>query len=96
MVKSSKGDIDAIFAKVKKPAQKSVQPMKKPKPAKQESLKERGSASDPLGLGAGSTGGGKKRRFTEEGWPIYSEEELKLNSKGGDTKDCPFDCDCCF
>lgn len=36
------------------------------------------------------------RRKTEEGWNIYSEAELKLNKKSGDTDLCPFDCDCCF
>lgn len=31
---------------------------------------------------------------TEEGFAIYSENELKLD-QGGDTPLCPFDCDCC-
>ncbi len=31
-----------------------------------------------------------------DGVKVYSEEELKLNSNGGDTEDCPFDCNCCF
>lgn len=31
---------------------------------------------------------------TEEGFLIFSEEELKLNGGGG-TPLCPFDCDCC-
>ena len=38
----------------------------------------------------------KRRKKTEEGFNIYSEEELGLNKKGGDTDLCPFDCDCCF
>jgi septation ring formation regulator EzrA len=33
---------------------------------------------------------------TEEGWKVYSEDFLKLNTEGGATADCPFDCDCCF
>lgn len=37
------------------------------------------------------------RKFTEEGYPIYTEDELKLNVDGaGETPDCPFDCQCCF
>ena len=37
----------------------------------------------------------KASRFTEEGFKIYSTEELNIG-KGGDTADCPFDCNCCF
>lgn len=36
------------------------------------------------------------RRRTEEGYAVYSEEELGLLKKGGNTDLCPFDCDCCF
>mmetsp|Transcript_2461 Transcript_2461/g.6338 ORF Transcript_2461/g.6338 Transcript_2461/m.6338 type:complete len:154 (+) Transcript_2461:42-503(+) len=36
------------------------------------------------------------RKRTEEGYAIYTEEELGLLRKGGDTPDCPFDCACCF
>ena len=39
---------------------------------------------------------GKGRKRTEEGYRIYTEEELGLNKKGGDTDLCPFDCDCCY
>lgn len=37
----------------------------------------------------------KGRRYDAEGLPIYSTEELAIG-KGANTKDCPFDCDCCF
>ena len=30
-----------------------------------------------------------------DGLPVYTVEELGIG-KGGDTPDCPFDCDCCF
>lgn len=33
---------------------------------------------------------------TEEGYAIYTEDELRLGAKGGDTDLCPFDCQCCF
>jgi hypothetical protein len=40
---------------------------------------------------------GKGRKRTEEGFAIYSEEELGLHRKGaGETDLCPFDCECCF
>ncbi len=43
---------------------------------------------------------GKARKRTEEGYAIYTEEELGLgpgsSGRGGDTDLCPFDCDCCF
>ena len=35
------------------------------------------------------------RKTTQEGYNIYKEDELNIG-KGGDTKDCPFDCNCCF
>ena len=34
-------------------------------------------------------------RYTKEGFKIYTTEDLKIG-QGGDTPDCPFDCDCCF
>ena len=37
----------------------------------------------------------KPARYTDDGLRIYSKEELNMG-KGGDTADCPFDCDCCF
>lgn len=37
-----------------------------------------------------------ERKKTEEGWNIYTEEELMMNNKGGNTDLCPFDCDCCY
>ncbi|EAY03945.1 growth factor, putative [Trichomonas vaginalis G3] len=39
----------------------------------------------------------QKRRYTEDGLPIFTEAELKMdNPKAGTTPLCPFDCDCCF
>lgn len=34
-------------------------------------------------------------RYDEDGLPIYTEAALQIG-KGGNTKDCPFDCWCCF
>jgi hypothetical protein len=45
-----------------------------------------------------SRGSASRRKFTEEGFPIYTMEELNLdkNAYGGGTRLCPFDCNCCF
>ena len=38
----------------------------------------------------------KGRRYTKDGFPIYTEDELEMNNpKAGTTPLCPFDCDCC-
>ncbi len=50
-----------------------------------------GSKDDIFGVESG-----KGRKRTEEGFVIYSEEELGMGKKGGETDQCPFDCDCCF
>ena len=54
--------------------------------------KQSGSSSDPFALSAKTKGGAD---LTEEGWTIYTPEELQIG-KGGDTDMCPFDCDCCY
>lgn len=37
------------------------------------------------------------RKKTEDGYTVYTAEELGFNKKNaGGTKLCPFDCDCCF
>lgn len=35
------------------------------------------------------------RPLTEDGLPIYSWQEMGMG-QGGDTPECPFDCNCCF
>jgi hypothetical protein len=40
--------------------------------------------------------GASSCRRTEDGFAVYSEEELGLARRGGDTDQCPFDCQCCF
>ncbi|TNV75376.1 hypothetical protein FGO68_gene3754 [Halteria grandinella] len=35
------------------------------------------------------------RKMTEDGYKIYSLDELNVG-KGGDTEQCPFDCECCY
>lgn len=47
--------------------------------------------------GVGDTRGLKKkiRPLTDDGLPIFTWQEMGIG-RGGDTPDCPFDCDCCF
>ncbi|OAX44761.1 hypothetical protein K503DRAFT_2967 [Rhizopogon vinicolor AM-OR11-026] len=35
-------------------------------------------------------------RKTDDGYNIYKEDELGISNTGGDTPQCPFDCNCCF
>ncbi|KAI8476062.1 MAG: hypothetical protein J3K34DRAFT_516967 [Monoraphidium minutum] len=54
--------------------------------------KVEGSKDDIFGVA-----GGKSRKRTEEGFAIYSEEELGFSKRNaGETDLCPFDCDCCY
>ena len=32
----------------------------------------------------------------DTGFNVYTEEQLGISTKGGDTPLCPFDCQCCF
>ena len=91
MAKSAKSEIDDLFAKVKKVKPDNNKTKIKPKTTSVvQTPKDGGSSGDLLGKGKKTL-----RKFTEEGWPIYTEEELKIG-KGGDTALCPFDCECCF
>lgn len=88
--KKKKGtDIDALFSKIKKTKQKVEAANAELQKLKVEAPKVAKNIDDDLGLNK------KGREYTEEGFPIYSVEELKLG-QGGDTTDCPFDCWCCF
>ena len=83
-------DIESIFAK------KAAPSVEKPK---SETMKKSQTKKSPHqdDDGFGDTRGLLKQRrpTTEEGYPIYSVEDMKIG-RGGDTPDCPFDCDCCF
>lgn len=103
-------EIDSIFAKSKrKPGDvgKSTRKVSKGIPAnvfkkeeteinnKSKRLKTRpsGTSDDPFAIAGKNRIGSTD--FTEEGWKIYTPEELNIG-KGGETELCPFDCDCCF
>lgn len=63
-------------------------------PSSPQGTKEKvtGSKDDIFGEASG-----KARKRTEEGYRVYTEDELGFGRKGGgDTDLCPFDCDCCF
>ncbi|XP_011009707.1 PREDICTED: uncharacterized protein C6G9.01c [Populus euphratica] len=95
----SGNEIDDIFSgkKRKKPEQikadkANVNGEEKPKSMKKKKKKskedEERRFTDPPS---------KSRMKTEDGFSIYTEEELGFNnSSGGGTPLCPFDCDCCF
>lgn len=34
-------------------------------------------------------------RFMDDGTPIYSIEDI-VSKTGGNTDECPFDCQCCY
>lgn len=102
--KRGKSEIDDIFSLAKKPPSEAAghgaaaEPKSNtgkdgaadgPAPKKP---KVQGSKDDIFGQDVAK--GGRKK--TEEGYAIYTEDELGLGRKGGDTDQCPFDCDCCF
>lgn len=82
-------DIDKIFAASKKKAKSAPAPAPQPKAAP---LKPKIKKTKPAKKEAKAPPAG---RFTEDGFRIVGEGDLKTGGRG-DTKDCPFDCDCCF
>ncbi|PWN29915.1 DUF1764-domain-containing protein [Jaminaea rosea] len=66
----------------------------KPPPAK-KSKKGKSKEDAELAAFTSSRGLDDGRARTEEGYRIYSAEELGLNNDGGGTPLCPFDCNCC-
>ncbi|WCJ40332.1 hypothetical protein M5689_021255 [Euphorbia peplus] len=92
--KKASKEIDDIFAgkKRKKPEKETEEESKKSKSVKKKNTKkskesEEGRFTDPPS---------RSRKKTEDGFTVYTEEELGIKSNGGGTKLCPFDCDCCF
>lgn len=88
--KSSSETIDDIFGALKRPV---IPPKDAPKEEDQQQQKSssssspsrppRGSIDDPLGLGNGGMG---DRKRTEEGYKIYTEEELKIGQGGSNNR----------
>lgn len=98
-----KSEIDDLFAKKKKVIAKPVNLEDKPRKTADKKTNEvkppvKAPAQDTKDAAVKDSTKEKKpkaARFTEEGFRIYSTEDLNIG-KGGDTKDCPFDCNCCF
>ncbi|KAG2495843.1 hypothetical protein HYH03_006082 [Edaphochlamys debaryana] len=98
-----KSEIDDIFSAGKKAAEKKSAEKRAAEEAAEKAdaaaeapaakrSKVEGSKDDIFGEAVA-----KGRKRTEEGFAIYTEDELGLgSSKGGDTDLCPFDCECCF
>jgi len=89
-------DIDKIFDSIKSKKQDNA----KTKDQIKEKNKTESQASKIKGTGAfknkNSKNAKKGDKYTDEGFKIYTEEELGLNKEGGGTDLCPFDCDCCY
>ncbi|CAK7353048.1 unnamed protein product [Dovyalis caffra] len=96
--KKAGSEIDEIFSgkKRKKPEKRkadkaNVNGEEKPKSMK----KKKKSKEDEEGRFTDQPS--RSRKKTEDGFNVYTEEELGFNkSSGGGTPLCPFDCDCCF
>ncbi|ELP85337.1 hypothetical protein EIN_085890 [Entamoeba invadens IP1] len=83
--KKPKKDIDEIFKGIKE--RKQVKALEKKEAEDKRKLVEAHKEEDKR----------HKAKYTDDGFRIYSLEELGLdkNKKGGNTPLCPFDCDCC-
>ena len=85
--KNIKGELDSLFKREKK-----SKVIKKPDDSKKEKTidlvkdKVKDKKDKPKKSG---------NKYTKEGYKIYTAEELNIGM-GGDTPDCPFDCNCCF
>ena len=88
---TAKKQLEDLFRGVKK-AKVSVAPVEEA-PKKRKEQVPKGSADNLFGTEVNRT---TSRKVTEEGWPVYSLVELGLSNTGGDTKECPFDCSCCY
>jgi len=98
-------DIDAIFseAKSKKPRRSLRGALDQQRVHHRTQGLPKGGTGAPRRVGPAASPAAKKgsskkaRRKTDDGFTVYTEEELKWNKKNaGGTKLCPFDCDCCF
>jgi len=55
----------------------------------------RAAPADDMGFTRSASAISSKYQYTDDGYRIYTEDELNIGI-GGDTADCPFDCQCCF
>ncbi|KAF4043576.1 Eukaryotic hypothetical protein [Phytophthora infestans] len=106
--KAYSGEIDDLFASLKTEKQKKSiaeeqqklddeeqeRRERKEKARLQQQIKKL-EAQNTNSTAAGLNPDPRPVRYDEDGLPIYSEASLQIG-KGGNTKDCPFDCWCCF
>jgi hypothetical protein len=95
-----KDDIEDIFGKLKssKEARAAAAKQAEEEEAALQKLLDRSlarSTNNSVAIRQSSVRRDPNRKYTEDGFPIYSTEELGLSTKGGDTELCPFDCECC-
>ncbi|KAL4162748.1 hypothetical protein PRNP1_003280 [Phytophthora ramorum] len=106
--KAKASEIDDLFASLKTEKQKKSIAEEQQKLAKKEEERHEKKEKERLqqqikkleAQNTNSTAGGlnpdpRPVRYDEDGLAIYTESSLQIG-KGGDTKDCPFDCWCCF
>ncbi|GAB4821495.1 hypothetical protein N2152v2_008541 [Parachlorella kessleri] len=103
--KKGGSEIDELFGQLRKkqegqPALEGGEEQRQ-RPKREASSKTEAGAAAPRIAGSKDdifgTETGKARKRTEEGYAIYSEDELGLQRKdAGNTPLCPFDCDCCY
>ncbi|KAI5189929.1 hypothetical protein NECID01_0724 [Nematocida sp. AWRm77] len=74
-------ELDRIFTQKKTSTKKNTPKEKKPSPKDTYSIRQENNKT--------------LSKHTEEGFRIYSTEDLNIG-KGGQTEECPFDCTCCF
>ncbi|KAJ4880731.1 Uncharacterized protein Rs2_37786 [Raphanus sativus] len=93
-------EIDDIFGggkNKKKPSQSGVKPAATVQQTKPEMVaKRKRKRSEVEGFSKSPKSGGPRKR-TEDGLLVFTEDELGINkANAGNTRLCPFDCQCCF
>ncbi|EUD65450.1 hypothetical protein C922_04190 [Plasmodium inui San Antonio 1] len=93
----AKESIEGIFNNLKAKEKKATKVAIETRPIKKSSEKRIHNADRVHKKAQRSVAKGTvtERARTPDGLPIYSMEELKMG-QGGYTKDCPFECSCCF
>eukprot|EP00884_Botryococcus_braunii_P001632 jgi/Botrbrau1/1146/Bobra.0162s0037.1 len=81
----------ALIARAKAKKHFSLSQARVEQPIEQKAKHIAGTKDDLFGQDAYARSG----RRTDDGLPVYTEDELHVG-KGGGTNACPFDCDCCY
>lgn len=92
-------EIDDIFGgRKKKKLEVETSEKKESPPAKKAEMvaKRKRKRSEVEGFSKSPKSGGPRKR-TEDGLLVFTEDELGINkANAGNTRLCPFDCQCCF